>query len=52
MSECDELRSMSGTEWPDAVGAIWDSNRSRFSTKWADLAHHDQVAVYRILTRI
>jgi hypothetical protein len=47
-TERDEL---SGTEWPAAVGKIWDANRSRFSTAWEDLSHHDQVAVYRILTR-
>lgn len=44
-------RSMSGTEWPAAVGKLWDENRSRFSTSWDDLPHHDQVAVYRLLTR-
>ena len=51
MSEREELNALNGTEWPDAVGKIWDGNRSRFSTAWVDLSHHDQVAIYRILTR-
>jgi hypothetical protein len=51
MSERDELNAMNGSEWPAAVGEIWDANRSRFSTAWEDLSRHDQVAVYRILIR-
>lgn len=50
-TERGKLNAMNGTEWPEAVGGIWDANRSRFSTAWEDLPNHDQVAVYRILTR-
>lgn len=51
MSERDRLRSLNGLEWPDAVGAIWDENRSRFADSWDDLSHHNQVSIYRLLTR-
>ena len=51
MSERDKLNAMNGAEWPVSVGEIWEANRSRFSTAWDDLPHHDQVAIYRILTR-
>lgn len=49
MSERERLNTLNGSEWPAAVGDIWESNRSRFSTPWDELSHHDQVAIYRIL---
>lgn len=51
MSERDRLRSLNGLEWPAAVGAIWDENRSRFADSWDNLSHHNQVSIYRLLTR-
>lgn len=46
----ENLRSLSGTEWNAAVGEIWNAKASVFATQWADLSHHDQVTIYRILT--
>lgn len=43
------LASLSGTQWPDAVGALWEQGRSRFATCWDDLPHHNQVSVYNLL---
>lgn len=51
VSERDRLRSLDGTEWPEAVGKIWDENRSRFADSWEDLRHHNRVSIYRLLTR-
>jgi len=45
-----ELRNLNGTQWPAAVGKIWDTHRSRFGSSWEDLPHHDQVTIYRLLT--
>lgn len=46
----ENLRSLNGTEWKAAVGEIWNAKASVFATPWADLSHHDQVTIYRILT--
>lgn len=43
------LTSLSGEQWPDAVGALWEAERSRFATGWDDLPHHNRVSVYRLL---
>lgn len=44
-----EWDNLSGTEWPDMVGKVWESARSRFGTEWDELSHHDQVSIYRLL---
>lgn len=50
-NEAAHLRSLSGVEWPTAVMEIWDGAASKFASSWDDLSHHDQVTIYRILTR-
>ena len=48
MSDAD-LKSLNGTQWPVAVGELWEQYRSRFATSWGEMPHHDQVSIYRLL---
>lgn len=40
---------MGWPEWEQELEKAWNESRSRFSTTWEDLPHHDRVSIWRIL---